>query len=117
MWFIGARRMGSGRSAALEEKRMAARLEGSGLTRFQIRVLLEVMRIPRGETRTYSEVARMAGSPRAYRAVGTAVRRNPFAPRIPCHRVVRSDGSIGRYSGRGGAKAKMLMLKSEGAVG
>lgn len=69
--------------------------------------------IPRGETRTYGWIARKIGRPHAARAVGTALGRNPFAPGIPCHRVVRSDGSLGGYSGRGGLRRKKALLEAE----
>jgi O-6-methylguanine DNA methyltransferase len=72
-------------------------------------------RIPAGETRTYAWIATQIGKPGASRAVGTALGRNPFAPTIPCHRVVRSDGKMGGYSGRGGIKTKIKLLKKEGA--
>jgi methylated-DNA-[protein]-cysteine S-methyltransferase len=84
------------------------------LTRFEIRVLMECMKIPKGSTSTYSEIAKKIGKPKASRAVANALGKNPFAPLIPCHRVIRSDGSIGGYSARGGAAKKARMLLSEG---
>lgn len=72
--------------------------------------------IPAGETRTYGWIAKKIGRPRAARAVGRALGSNPFAPIIPCHRVVRSDGSLGGYSGRGGLRAKRTLLHDEGAL-
>jgi O-6-methylguanine DNA methyltransferase len=98
------------------QENMAKKLKENGLSDFQIRVLLELTKVPRGSTVTYKALARMAGRPNAYRAVGTAVRKNPFAPTIPCHRVVKSDGTIGNYSVRGGTRRKMQMLKFEGAA-
>jgi methylated-DNA-[protein]-cysteine S-methyltransferase len=83
---------------------------------FSLAVLREAAQIPRGETRTYKQIAEALGHPRAYRAVGTALRKNPFPLRIPCHRVVRSDGTIGNYSGKGGKGAKRLLLEKEGAL-
>lgn len=80
----------------------------SGLTEFQRRVYRAVLSIPRGSTRSYREVAEMAGYPRAARAVGNAMRRNPFPVIIPCHRVTRSDGSPGEYSGPAGMKERLL---------
>ena len=91
------------------------RLEMSGLTRFQVRVLLEVYKIPRGSTASYNDIANRVGRPNAYRAVGTAVRKNPFPIKIPCHRVIKSDGSLGNYSG-GGSRMKAKLLKNEGAI-
>lgn len=72
--------------------------------------------IPKGETRTYAWIARRIGHPGAARAVGTALKMNPFAPRIPCHRVVRSDGGMGGYSGEGGIEKKRRLLRAEGAL-
>lgn len=73
-----------------------------------------VRRIPKGKTMTYKEVAKRAGNPRAARAVGTIMRTN-HDPDIPCHRVVRSDGSMGGYN-RGGTLRKQDILMSEGAM-
>lgn len=71
--------------------------------------------IPKGEVRTYTWIARKIGKPGAARAVGTALGANPFAPLIPCHRVVRTDGSLGGYSGDGGIPTKLRLLREEGA--
>ena len=73
----------------------------------------ECARIPSGEVRTYGWIARRIGKPGAARAVGRALAANPFAPLIPCHRVVASDGSLGGYSGPGGVAAKRRMLSRE----
>jgi O-6-methylguanine DNA methyltransferase len=85
----------------------------SGLTPFQQRVLNKTSEIPRGEVRPYGWVAREIGSPGATRAVGTALGHNPIPFLIPCHRVVRSDGSLGEYSG-GGPAMKQRVLAFEG---
>lgn len=69
--------------------------------------------IPLGEVRTYQWVARQAGHPRAARAVGQILKKNPYPLLIPCHRVIASDGSLGGYSGRGGARAKKTLLELE----
>lgn len=74
------------------------------------RVLSIVAAIPKGATMTYKEVARRAGRPRAYRAVGNMLNKN-YDPAIPCHRVVRSDGTLGGYNR--GKNEKMTLLKSE----
>ncbi len=76
---------------------------------FANRVSRVVRGIPRGETRTYKQVARLAGSPRAYRAVGNILNKN-FDPAIPCHRVIRSDGTLGGYN-RGSLQKKLLLQK------
>ena len=87
-------------------------LAESGLTAFQQRVLEATAKIAPGERLTYGELARRIGSPGAARAVGTALARNPFPVLIPCHRVVRADGSIGNYS-CGGSRVKQRLLKEE----
>jgi methylated-DNA-[protein]-cysteine S-methyltransferase len=69
------------------------------------------MQIPYGETRSYKEVAEMIGSPKAHRAVGAAVKNNPIPIIIPCHRVIRSNGDIGEYSGGFDIKRKLLQLE------
>jgi methylated-DNA-[protein]-cysteine S-methyltransferase len=83
-------------------------------TEFQKSVWRELLKIPHGETITYAELARRIGRPRAVRAVANAVGKNPRAPEIPCHRVVRSDGTLGGYSGRGGIATKKKLLAAEG---
>lgn len=82
-------------------------------TAFESRVWEALRRIPAGETRSYSEIASEIGEPQASRAVGSAVGRNPVALVIPCHRVVRSDGSLGGY--RWGLEVKAKLLRSESA--
>ena len=71
-------------------------------------------KIPRGRVKTYSQVAKAIGKPLAVRAVANAIGKNPYAPKIPCHRVIRSDGSLGGYSGKGGVKTKRFLLQKEG---
>jgi len=83
--------------------------------KFTDRVLHVVAEIPKGETRTYKEVAVVAGSPRAYRAVGNIMKSNKN-PHVPCHRVVKSDGSVGGYNAIGGSKRKEEILKQEGVL-
>ena len=85
-------------------------------TKFQISVWRYLKKIPRGSVRTYSQVAKGIGKPLAVRAVANAIGKNPCAPKIPCHRVIRSDGSLGGYSGKGGIKTKKLLLKREGIM-
>lgn len=72
--------------------------------------------IPRGQVRTYGWVARRIGRPKAARAVGMALGRNPFAPMVPCHRVVGADGSMTGYTSPGGVAKKRRMLEKEGAL-
>ena len=83
-------------------------------TKFQTKVWKYLKKIPKGKVKTYLEVAKAIGKPKAYRAVANAVGKNPFPPKIPCHRVIRSDGSLGGYSGRGGTKQKRRLLELEG---
>ena len=83
-------------------------------TEFQLKVWSYLRKIPRGSVRTYSQVAKDIGKPLAIRAVANAIGKNPYAPKIPCHRVIRSDGSLGGYSGKGGVKTKRFLLKKEG---
>lgn len=73
-----------------------------------------VAKIPKGKTMTYKQVAKAAGRPGAYRAVGNIMSTN-YDPKIPCHRVVRSDGKVGDYN-RGGAMRKYKRLQEEGAL-
>jgi len=85
-------------------------------TLFQRKVWLYLKKIPRGKVKTYSEVAKAIGKPLAVRAVANAIAKNPYSPRVPCHRVIRSDGSLGGYSGKGGVKTKKFLLKKEGVT-
>ena len=94
-----------------EAKRMKKmNLEG---TEFQIKVWNELKKIPIGETKTYKEIAKLIGSPKAARAVANACGKNPYPITIPCHRVVRSDGGLGGYSGKGGVDTKRQLLENE----
>ena len=74
-------------------------LEATNITDFQRRVYLELLNVPRGETITYGQLARRIGC-RSAQAVGQALRRNPFAPDVPCHRVIASDGSLHGFNGQ-----------------
>ena len=85
-------------------------------TLFQIKVWKYLKKIPKGKLKTYSEVAKAIGKPKATRAVANAIGKNPYPIKIPCHRVVRLDGSLGGYSGKGGIKTKRNLLKKEGSL-
>jgi len=84
-------------------------------TAFQISVWKVIEKIPKGKITSYSEIARFLHT-RAVRAVGSAVGKNPNAPEVPCHRVVRADGTIGHYSGGEGTPTKIRLLAEEGVV-
>ena len=83
-------------------------------TKFQIMVWNELKKIPKGEVRTYKDIALAIGNPNSARAVANACGKNPKPIEIPCHRVIRSDGSLGGYSGKGGVSTKRKLLKREG---
>lgn len=89
----------------------------SSMTSFQQQVLLAACQIPRGQVRTYSDLAREIGRPKAARAVGQALGSNPVPIVVPCHRVLAADGSLRGYSGGGGLATKERLLRLEGARG
>jgi len=91
------------------------KLDLKGYTPFQRRVWQATLQIPYGQTRPYSWVAQEAGSPRAYRAVGTALAKNPIPIIIPCHRVLRKDGTLGGYGGGLDMKRRLLEMEAQGA--
>jgi O-6-methylguanine DNA methyltransferase len=100
-------------TAQLSGKRAKAlRFDLRGLTEFEQAVLLKALEIPWGQVRPYAWIAKEIGRPRAVRAVGSALGRNPIPLLIPCHRVVRSDGRIGHYIF--GSEAKRTLLQTEG---
>ena len=82
-------------------------------TKFQLKVWKYLITIPKGSVKTYKQVAIAIKCPKAARAVANACAKNPYAPKIPCHRVIRSDGALGGYSGKGGTRQKLKLLKSE----
>ncbi len=84
------------------------------MRKFGFRVYEEVRKIPRGKVATYGQIAVLAGSPRAARAVGMCMRNNPDIPNTPCHRVVASDGKLTGYSAGDGISSKKKMLEEEG---
>tara|TARA_B100000579_G_scaffold420027_1_gene419281 strand:+ start:508 stop:783 length:276 start_codon:yes stop_codon:yes gene_type:complete len=85
-------------------------------TKFQLKVWEYLRKIPYGTIKTYTQIAKAIGKPLAVRAVANAVGKNPYPPHIPCHRVIRSDGSLGGYSGKGGVNTKKKLLKKEGIM-
>lgn len=98
------------------EPRFTAKIDLSGVPRFRRKVLEACRKVPYGSTVSYGELARAAGNPRAARAVGSAMAQNPLPLLIPCHRVLRSDGSIGGFSAPGCVQQKKRMLKLEGVL-
>ena len=100
------RRLGGDRRAHIP-------LDLRGHTPFEVMVWMKALEIPRGEVRPYGWIAAEIGRPKAVRAVGTALANNPVPLVVPCHRVVRSDGTIGHYS-MGGPEAKRRVLAAEG---
>jgi AraC family transcriptional regulator of adaptative response/methylated-DNA-[protein]-cysteine methyltransferase len=117
---FSAAELAEARMPEIEEKVRAFAAGGGSLARlpldirgtvFQRRVWAELRRIPRGETRTYSEIARAIGAPAAVRAVGSACGANPVALVVPCHRAVRTDGGLGGYAW--GLPVKKRLLETE----
>lgn len=86
-------------------------LNFNNLTNFQKRVLLEVLKIPRGKVSTYKSISIRAGVPRGARSVGNVMKFNPFPVVIPCHRVIKSDRSIGKFGGGVNLKKKLLIFE------
>ena len=84
-------------------------IKTQGLTSFQWKVLKATLKIPFGETRSYKWIAEQVDSPKAVRAVGQALRRNPYPIMIPCHRVIRENGSLGGYAGGPSDRKKELL--------
>ena len=82
-------------------------------TKFQLKVWKYLKTIPKGTVKTYKQVAIAIKRPKSARAVANACGKNPHPPKIPCHRVIRSDRGLGGYSGRGGIKTKLRLLRSE----
>lgn len=79
---------------------------------FNEKIYALLKKVPKGKVTTYGELAKAVGSPKAARAVGNAMNKNPYAPKVPCHRVIGSDGSMTGFAS--GIKNKVTMLKKEG---
>ena len=82
-------------------------------TKFQLKVWKDLRKIPKGKVKAYKQVAIAIKRPKSARAVANACAKNPYPRKIPCHRVIRSDGGLGGYSGRGGIRQKLKLLRSE----
>ena len=93
---------------------LSAISKNNDLSDFERAVYKAILKIPAGEVRTYKWVAEFLGKPRAYRAVGNALNKNPYAPVVPCHRIIRSDGSIGGFAL--GLSRKKRLLAKEGVI-
>ncbi len=89
-------------------------LDISYLSPFQQAVLKELIKLERGETSSYGNIAKRIEKPGSARAVGNAVRNNPFPPFIPCHRVIRADGNLGGFGGKQNSIVKRKLLEAEG---
>ena len=83
-------------------------------TKFQVNVWKYLKTIPKGKVKTYKQVAIGINRPKSARAVANACAKNPYAPKVPCHRVIRSDGTLGGFSSPGGTKTKKKLLSKEG---
>jgi methylated-DNA-[protein]-cysteine S-methyltransferase len=92
------------------------KIDWAKYTSFQQKVYKAILKIPKGQVWTYGQVARKIGQPNAARAVGVALSKNQDVPYIPCHRVIGSNGKMVGYSGAGGIKGKLKLLKKEGYV-
>ncbi|HLV20310.1 MAG TPA: methylated-DNA--[protein]-cysteine S-methyltransferase [Polyangiaceae bacterium] len=103
----------SGRSADLA----AIRLDMSGVPPFHAKVYQAARRIPAGMTTSYGDLATRLGSPGAARAVGQALKNNPFAIVVPCHRVLAKNGAIGGFTASGGVATKQRLLDIERGLG
>lgn len=99
-----------------ESKQIDFPVDLSTVTSFQQEVLTAVSTLQRGQIKTYGEIARIVGMPKASQAVGQALRWNPVPIVIPCHRVIHADGTLGGYGGRMGIERKIKLLKLEGAI-
>jgi len=86
------------------------------LATFKNRVYQVVAQIPKGKVATYGQIAKLAGKPKAARAVGVLMKHNPHAPKVPCHRVVGYNGQLVGYSGQGGIAKKRQLLVREGVI-
>ena len=82
-------------------------------TKFQLKVWKYLKKIPKGKVKTYKEVAIAINIPKAARAVANACANNPYAPKVPCHRVIRTDGTMGGFSSSGGIILKKKLLNFE----
>ncbi|MEW6556886.1 MAG: MGMT family protein [Elusimicrobiota bacterium] len=97
--------------AKMKNEKLKRKIQNSDYPAFYKQVWLECLKIKKGHLSTYSEIARRIGKPKSARAVGNALAKNPFAPEVPCHRVIRKNGKLGGYSK--GLKQKLRLLTNE----
>ena len=97
-------------------EKLNLKIDLHGVSPFQRFVLQAAREVPRGQVATYAEIAKRIGKPKAFRAVGQALRRNPIPIVIPCHRVIASDGTLGGYGGKMGSQRKITLLRLEGVI-
>jgi O-6-methylguanine DNA methyltransferase len=90
--------------------------QSTTISEFSQKVYDAVSQIPKGQVRTYKDIARAIGAPLAYRAVGNALNKNPYIGQVPCHRVIRSDGSIGGFVKGEEVKKKLLLVEKERGI-
>lgn len=100
-----------------QREALSSILKSNNLTEFEKSVYEAVSKIPQGEVRSYKWVAKKIGRPKAFRAVGNALNKNPYTKRIPCHRVIKQNGSIGGYSNGVTLKKKLLSLEGIDCAG
>lgn len=96
----------------MQNSKSKNKLDFSKFSQFEKDVLIATYKIPQGKVSTYGRIAKVIGKPRSARAVGNVLNKNPFAPTIPCHRVIKSDGQIGGFAS--GARKKIKILSDEG---
>jgi methylated-DNA-[protein]-cysteine S-methyltransferase len=94
-------------------EKMSLSITYSRFSNFALKVVKVCIEVPIGKTVTYSQLAKRAGFPKAARAVGNVLAKNPLPLLVPCHRVIRADGEIGNFSAPGGSKTKKKMLEHE----
>ena len=97
----------------MKTKELKKNINDTNLPAFTKQCYLALLKVPKGKVTTYQAIAEHLGS-KAYRAVGTAMKNNPYAPDLPCHRVINANGKIGNYAF--GHKKKIQILKSEGIL-
>lgn len=91
-------------------------MKNVNISKFSEQVYKLTKKIPKGKVVTYGQIAKALGNYKAFRAVGNTLHKNPFAPKVPCHRVVNQEGMLAKNFGNGGAKSQQKILESEGII-